>query len=302
MKYANNKNGVIIINKPKNLTSRDVVNIVQKKLNTKAGHTGTLDPLAKGVLVICLGKATKLSEIITHETKEYEAEVLLGIQTDTLDIEGVILKENARSTTKVQIKDALNHFKKTYIQEVPQYSAVKINGKKLYEYARNGEKIKLPKREVTIYDIKLLEYKKTSFKFYCKVSKGTYIRSLIRDICNYLNTIGVMSNLMRISQGKFQIKDAYNLEELEKAKIIKIEDAIDIPKIKVDDKRKFQIINGVKQKGNEEKVLYIDKENTPLAIYKKENQDLRMWKMLYDNKQWKFKKITWILYQISVYY
>ncbi len=285
MKYANNKNGIIIVNKPKGITSRDAVNIVQKKLNTKAGHTGTLDPLARGVLVICLGKATKLSEIITHETKEYIAEVLLGIQTDTLDVEGKILKKESKDITEKELKDALNYFKTSYMQEVPKYSAVKINGKKLYEYARNNEEIILPKRKVTIYDIKLLDKNKNTFKFYCKVSKGTYIRSLIRDICEYLNTIGTMNNLERISQGKFQIKDSCSLEEIENAKIITIKNALEIKQIKVDDKRKFQIINGVKQKDNLDKVLYIDKEEKPLAIYHKINGELRMWKILYDNSR-----------------
>lgn len=283
MKYANNKNGIIIVNKPKGITSRDVVNIVQKKLNTKSGHTGTLDPLATGVLVICLGKATKLSEIITHETKEYVAEVLLGIQTDTLDIEGKTLKKESKNITEENLNKALKHFQKSYMQEVPKYSAIKIKGKKLYEYARNNEEVTLPKRKVTIYDIKLLSKDQNTFKFYCKVSKGTYIRSLIKDICDYLNTIGTMSSLERISQGKFHLKDACNLEDLEKAKIIDIKDALDIKQIKVDDKRKFQIINGVKQKDDLDKVLYLDKEEKPLAIYHQINGQLRMWKMLYDN-------------------
>ena len=169
MKYKNNINGVLVVNKPKGPTSRDVVNQIQNLLQTKAGHTGTLDPLATGVLVVTLGKATKLSEIITSTKKEYEAEVIFGIETDTLDIEGNVLKEVNQIIAKQEIIDVLNKFKKTYNQEVPKYSAVKVNGKKLYEYARKNINIELPKKEVTIYDIKLLDYKeennKTIIKF-----------------------------------------------------------------------------------------------------------------------------------------
>ena len=287
MKLSNNVNGIVNINKPKGVTSRDVVNVLQRKLFTKAGHTGTLDPLASGVLVITLGSYTKLSEIITSEVKEYEAEAVLGIETDTLDIEGKVLKEEDAIVEKNKIIDVLNYFKTTYMQEVPKYSAVKINGKKLYEYARNNIEVKLPQKEVTIYDIKLLDYKiennKTIIKFYTKVSKGTYIRSLIRDIAGKLNTIGIMTNLKRISQGKFNINDSYTLEDIDKGnyKILSIKEALDIDTEVVNDEEKFKIVNGVPLNKNYDKVLFLDKEGNELAIYRQKDDKLRMWKMLY---------------------
>lgn len=290
MKFKDNINGLLVINKPSGPTSRDIVNKIQKLLNTKAGHTGTLDPLAEGVLVITLGRATKLSEIITSETKEYEAEIIFGLETDTLDIEGKVLKEEKSLLDKNKIIETLNSFKTSYLQEVPKYSAVKVNGKKLYEYARENKEVKLPKKEVTIFDIKLLDYKiendKTIIKIYTKVSKGTYIRSLIRDISQKLNTIGTMSGLIRTSQGKFHINDSYKIEDIEKGnyQIIPINKALDIPIKIVSEEEKLKILNGIPQKGNEDIILYIDKENNPLAIYHKVDNKLKMWKMLYINK------------------
>ena len=208
--------GIIVINKPKGITSRDVVNKVCKILNTKkVGHTGTLDPIATGVLVICVGKSTKLVEVLTSNDKEYIAEVKLGILTDTLDTEGNILKEEKTIINKEDLINVLDSFIGEYMQEVPIYSAVKINGKKLYEYARNNEKIDLPKRKVCIKNIELLEFNSDSYKFKVSVSKGTYIRSLIKDINDKLGIIGVMSNLKRIRQGKFDINNSYTLEDIE---------------------------------------------------------------------------------------
>ncbi|MCI9110579.1 MAG: tRNA pseudouridine(55) synthase TruB [Bacilli bacterium] len=283
MKYKNNLNGIILVNKPKGITSRDVVDKVQKLLNTKAGHTGTLDPLARGVLVVCLGKATKLTDMLTSTSKEYIAEVTLGYETDTLDTEGKILEKKETNITKEQLKKVLKDFQTTYKQEVPKYSAVKVKGKKLYEYARKGEDVTLPKKEVTIFDLDILDYEKDTFSFYTKVSKGTYIRSLIRDICHKLNILGTMSNLARISQGKFQIKDAYTLEDIEKGnfKIIPMKDAVDIPVVKVKKEIKQKIINGQKLDFDYDKVLFTDYRNNELAIYKKVGKELKVWKMLY---------------------
>lgn len=283
MKYKNNLNGIILVNKPKGITSRDVVDKVQKLLNTKAGHTGTLDPLARGVLVVCLGKATKLTDMLTSTSKEYIAEVTLGYETDTLDTEGKILEKKETNITKEQLKKVLKDFQTTYKQEVPKYSAVKVKGKKLYEYARKGEDVTLPKKEVTIFDLDILDYEKDTFSFYTKVSKGTYIRSLIRDICHKLNILGTMSNLARISQGKFQIKDAYTLEDIEKGnfKIIPMKDAVDIPVVKVKKEIKQKIINGQKLDFDYDKVLFTDYRNNELAIYKKVGKESKVWKMLY---------------------
>ena len=207
--------GVILINKPKGITSRDVVNEVCKILKTKkVGHTGTLDPIASGVLVVCVGKATKLVDIITSANKEYVATVKLGLLTDTLDLDGEVLKKEKVTIRKEELINVLNSFLGKYEQEVPIYSAVKVNGKKLYEYAREGKKVNLPKRMVEIKKIELINLTDEEYKFKVLVSKGTYIRSLIYDINRKLNVIGVMSDLVRTKQGIFNIDDAYTLEDI----------------------------------------------------------------------------------------
>lgn len=207
--------GVILINKPKGITSRDVVNEVCKILKTKkVGHTGTLDPIASGVLVVCVGKATKLVDIITSANKKYVATVKLGLLTDTLDLDGEVLKKEKVAIRKEELSKVLNSFLGKYEQEVPIYSAVKVNGKKLYEYAREGKKVNLPKRMVEIKEIELINLTEEEYKFKVLVSKGTYIRSLIYDINRKLNVIGVMSDLVRTKQGIFNIDDAYTIEDI----------------------------------------------------------------------------------------
>ena len=279
--------GIIVINKPKDLTSRDVVNIVSKNLNTKkVGHNGTLDPLATGVLVICFGKYTKLNDLLTSHEKEYIAEVTLGLETDTLDITGKILNQNIPHITKDELFKTLKNFEKNYNQEVPKYSAVKVGGKKLYEYAREGKEVTLPKKEVTIYQNELLSFEENKFTFKTKVSKGTYIRSLIRDILSSLNETGTMSNLTRTKQGIFKLDGSYTLEDIKQGnfKVLKVKDVLNIPKIIAEGNLKKQIINGAKIKGlypNE--VLFLDKEGNELAIYEKDNEYLKLKIMLYEN-------------------
>lgn len=273
-------NGILIIDKPKGITSRDVVNCVVKKFNTKkVGHTGTLDPIATGVLVVCVGSATKLVQELTCDDKEYIATVELGTLTDTLDNTGKILNEEVVTKTKEEIIEVLNSFKGKYLQEVPIYSAVKINGKKLYEYARENIEIELPKREVEITDIELIgtiEYKdnKTIFKFKCSVSKGTYIRSLIRDISNRLNTIGIMTDLKRIRQGKFKIENSITLEELNENKLINIIDVLDYKKIELTNEIEKQVLNGtiIDNIYDSNEVLFVN-NNQAIALYKKYDKD-----------------------------
>lgn len=281
--------GVIVVNKNEGITSRDVVNIISKTLKTKkVGHTGTLDPMATGVLVVCIGKATKLVEVLTSKEKEYAAEVTLGIKTDTLDITGNVLEEEDVSIDASKIDDALKELVGSYEQEVPIYSAVKINGKKLYEYARNGEEIKLPKRMVEIKslerisDIKYINGK-TIFSIKTTVSKGTYIRSLVSDIGKKLNTIGVMSKLKRTKQGTFNIEDAYSLEDIQNGnyKLLSIEDALkDIKTIVLDEEKAFKVKNGVSIDNiyNEEIILFKDSKKV-LALYKNYNGLLKAYKV-----------------------
>ncbi len=277
-------NGILIINKDKGYTSRDVVNVISKLFGTKkVGHNGTLDPLATGVLVICLNRYTKLNELLASNEKEYIAEVTLGIKTDTLDIEGKVLEEKETFVNKEDLEKTLKKYETTYEQEVPIYSAVKVNGKKLYEYARSGEKVILPKKKVTIKKIELLKFKDNKFTFKCLVSKGTYIRSLIRDILNDLGVIGTMSNLTRTKQGVFDIENSYSLEDVRNGnyKLLLVKDVLDIDKITVSDELKFKILNGNKVKGNySNMVLFLDEEDRELAIYKKDNDDYKVEVML----------------------
>lgn len=287
-------NGILLINKGQNYTSRDIVNRVGKILGTKKiGHTGTLDPLATGVLVLCVGEATKLNEILTSEYKEYEAEITLGILTDTLDITGNVLKEQKTNVTKEQILNALHKIKGKYIQETPIYSAVKVNGKKLYEYARNNEAVELPKREVDIKKIELIgdikqEDNKTIFNIRCLVSKGTYIRALAYDIAKLLGTIGVMSKLNRTKQGDFSIEDCSTIEDVENGdyNLIAIEDVLsNFKKIVVDEYLEEKIKNGsILENRCGCEVLFVNKENKALALYQpydKDNTKIKPWKMFF---------------------
>lgn len=276
-------NGLLIINKEKGYTSRDIVNIISREFETKkVGHNGTLDPLATGVLVITINKYTKLNTLLTSEYKEYIAEVTLGIKTDTLDIEGRVLDNKEVHINKNDLEKTLKKYEKSYMQEVPIYSAVKVNGKKLYEYAREGIHVKLPQKEVTIKKIELLDFKENRFTFKCLVSKGTYIRSLIKDILDDLNIIGTMSNLIRTKQGIFDISDSYSLDDIKKGnfKLLKIKYVLDIEQIKVDDDLKFKILNGVRLKGKyPDRVLFLD-EDEELAIYKKDGDIMKLEVML----------------------
>lgn len=272
-------NGILIVNKPKNYTSRDIVNIISKKLNAKkVGHTGTLDPIAEGVLVVPIGRALKISELLTSEKKEYIAKVILGYETDMLDITGKEIKRNIPNVDKDKLIEVLNSFIGKYNQEVPMYSAVKVNGRKLYEYARSNIQITPPSKIVEIYSISLLEgpiYKDDTVEFTmkCEVSKGTYIRSLIRDIAYKLSTYGTMKELIRTKQGSFLLEDAFTLEDIQKDnyKLLSIKEALPNIKItKIDDKTLKQVKNGmVLDKFFEEEIsLLVDKNGREIAIYK----------------------------------
>jgi tRNA pseudouridine55 synthase len=247
-------NGLLLIDKEKDMTSRDVVNIACKYLNTnKIGHTGTLDPNATGVLVLCVGNALKIVDLITSYDKTYVAEVILGLETDTLDITGNELNRKTDiKITKEEIISVLNSFIGIINQEVPLYSAVKVDGKKLYEYARENLPVKLPIKKVIIKSINLISdliYENNLIKFVikCEVSKGTYIRSLIRDIGIKLNIPSCMGDLKRIKQGKYVIEDCYKLDNLKNNdyKFISMKDALNAyPMIKVDEKIEQEILNG----------------------------------------------------------
>ena len=272
-------NGILIVNKSDGFTSRDVVNKLSKVFNTKKiGHTGTLDPIAKGVLVVVLGKYTKLCEDLTQTYKEYIATFKLGILTDTLDITGNIIDEKICNVSEEEIRNVISSYKCIYNQEVPIYSSVKINGKKLYEYARNGEEVTLPKREVDIKSIEVLEINKDIIKIKCLVSKGTYIRSLIRDIGESLNTHATMIDLIRTKQGIFDIKDSYTIEDIENGnyKLINIEDVLD--SCVINNEYIKEATNGVKLELDiKNKYILFKSNNEEVALYKKDGEYFRMY-------------------------
>ena len=276
-------NGLLLVNKEKGPTSSDVVIKVRKLLNIKkVGHTGTLDPMAEGLLVLTVGNATRIQELITEKDKEYIATMKLGIKTDTYDTEGKIIDQK-EVPNNLNIEEVLNSYIKKYNQEVPIYSSIKVNGKKLYEYARENIEVELPKREVEIKDIKLLSINNNEVTFKCLVSKGTYIRSLINDIGNTLGTYATMTKLIRTKIDNFSLDNSYTLEDIEKGnyKLISIEEVLDYPKIEIDDNLYKKISNGVVLDNTyniKDKVLFIYNSNVK-AIYYNDNNKLKVYRV-----------------------
>lgn len=264
-------NEIIVVNKPIDYTSRDVVNkLIRIKGTRKIGHTGTLDPLATGVLVCVTNKYTKLVEIITGLEKEYIASIKLGISTDTLDITGEVIKaSNTEYYDKDYIKKTLNSFVGEYSSKVPLYSAVRVKGKKLYEYARNNIEVDVPIRNVYIKEIELIDYKDDIITFRVVVSKGTYVRSLIQSVCDKLNTCGTMSSLVRTKQGNFKIEDSYSLEDIEKDnyKSLSIKDVLDVSVVELNDALFKKVINGNKLEIQYSGYVLFVKDNEEIALY-----------------------------------
>ena len=264
--------GIILVNKEKGYTSRDVVNIIGKLLKTKkVGHFGTLDPLATGLLIIGIGSYTKLGNYLLDDSKDYIAEVLIGTSTDTYDVTGNVLeRKNNFCLDKKILEEALNSFKGKYMQEVPIYSAVKVNGRKLYDYARSGEKVKLPKKEVEIFDIKLLDFyekdKNNYFKFKVSVSKGTYIRSLINDLSKKLDIPLCMSNLKRVRQDKFLLENASDISDIENGnyKLLNVREVLDLDEREITKEKEKLILNG----------SVIDKISDKLVLFTKNKEDI----------------------------
>lgn len=276
------KDGILVINKPKNMTSREVVNTACKKLNTRhIGHTGTLDPIATGVLVLGVNEGCKVIDLLTQEDKIYEAKVLVGVETDTLDITGNILNEyNIENLTSDDIEKALSKYRGKYNQEVPKYSAIHVNGKRLYEYARNNIEVELPKREVEVFDLVLKSFEKCdnkyTFSIISHVSKGTYIRSLIRDIGLSLGYPCTMMELTRVKQGAFTIDQAVDLDDINIDKILSIDKALtNLNSITVDNDTAKKVLNGavLDLNVNNDKVLILNSNNELLAIYERYTKD-----------------------------
>ena len=263
--------GVVIINKPKGMTSQNVVSKVKRILNEKkVGHAGTLDPIATGVLPILVGKATKISKYLIEHDKSYEAIIKLGEKSSTGDIEGDIVEKKEIKLDKYtseDIQNILNMFLGKTKQIPPMYSAIKVNGKKLYEYAREGKEVELKERDIEIFNIQLknVDYENQEISYIVDCSKGTYIRTLCEDIAKKLNTVGYMKELTRLRVDKFNISNAITLEELEEKKnnsnfedIIPIESLFsDKPKIILTNKKENLYLNGVKLTFNNEDGTYL---------------------------------------------
>ena len=249
--------GIILVNKEKDYTSHDVVSIVKKITESKVGHTGTLDPNATGVLPLLIGNATKISKYLINHDKEYEAVIQLGKKTTTADIEGEVIEEKeVLEKIYIECENILKSFIGKQKQTPPAYSAIKVNGKKLYSYAREGIKIEIEPRNIEIYNIELMninkEEKQISFRVSC--SKGTYIRSLCEDIADKLGTVGYMKDLKRTKVGDFEIKEAITIDELKEkfekndfSDVITIENIFkDMPKIELNENNIKQYLNGLK--------------------------------------------------------
>ena len=248
-------NGILLINKPKNYTSHDIVAIVKKISKEKVGHTGTLDPNATGVLPLLIGKATEISKYLMNHDKTYVATIKLGYKIDTADVEGKIIEEKAvPELTNTEVQNALNKMLGKQFQIPPMHSAIKVNGKKLYEYAREGKKVETKERQIEIYKIELIEIKQKEAEvvFQVECSKGTYIRTLCENIAENLNTVGYMKELQRIKVGDFKIENAISIEAIQNNENLLQENLIPIEvffrekqKIELNSKELSLFLNGV---------------------------------------------------------
>lgn len=260
-------NGIIIINKPKGCTSHDIVYKAKRIFNEKVGHTGTLDPNATGVLPLLIGKGTEISKYLINHDKTYEAILQLGEKKDTADSEGKTIEEQnvtSEMLSEVNVKKVLKSFEGHQEQIPPMYSAIKVNGKKLYEYARKGQTVELKPRKIEIYKMELLniDIQNKTIEFRVDCSKGTYIRTLCENIAERIGTVGYMKELKRTRVGEFKIEDAITIQELEDSKN-KLEKFITLEKffensknILLDDRKIKLFLNGVKLTCNYENGIY----------------------------------------------
>ena len=266
------KNGILNIDKPQCITSHDVVDAIRKVFpNQKVGHTGTLDPLATGVLPICIGEATKLSDKLVSETKKYSVKMLLGVETDTYDITGRIIFASVLDKDEIYIKERIKRFIGKQQQMTPKYSAIKVEGKKLYQYAREDKDVEIKPREIEIYNIENikidLESKEVAFDVTC--SKGTYIRSLVNDIGKKIGCGATMTELRRTQTGNFKIEDSIPLYDFLRLdyldmldRVISIEEYFDEnKKITLSEEQLGKFLNGVK--------IEVESSNQIVRVYSK---------------------------------
>ncbi len=270
-----NINGIVIVNKEKGFTSHDVVNVIRRIFGTrKVGHTGTLDPDATGVLPICIGKATKVSDMLTFSDKCYVARVRLGITTDTQDITGEITGTFDVNISEKQLKDAVKKFIGETEQIPPMYSAVKINGKKLCDLARKGIEVERKPRKITVYSMEVSDFDLTEFTLSVHCSKGTYIRTLCHDIGNYLGCGAVMCGLERTKSSVFTLDNAYTLDELKemdedrlRSSLMSIDSVfMGYPRFNISDDLKRKLTNGA--------ACYVNLSEGTYRVYDKEGSFL----------------------------
>lgn len=263
------KNGILNIDKPQGITSHDVVDVIKKLFpNMKVGHTGTLDPLATGVLPICIGEATKLTNQIISENKTYKVKMLLGVETDTYDVTGKIMFASTVNKDEIYIKERIKRFIGTQEQIPPMYSAIRVNGKRAYSYAREGKNIKLLPRKIEIYSIYNIkvDMERREVEFVVQCSKGTYIRSLVNDIGKKIGCGAIMIELRRLKTGNFAIEESIPLYDFLKLeyeemldRIISIEDYYkEAKRINLSKEDFIKFLNGVQfELDTKEKIVTI---------------------------------------------
>ena len=295
-------NGIINVYKEKGYTSHDVVAKLRGILRQKKiGHTGTLDPQAEGVLPVCLGNATRLCDLLTDKTKEYEAVLRLGVTTDTQDMTGEVLSETPVTVSEDDITNIMSTFKGKILQVPPMYSALKVNGRKLVDLAREGIEVERKAREIEIYELEILEINLPLVRFRVNCSKGTYIRTLCQDIGEKAGCGGAMENLIRTRVDRFEIKDALTLEQIEQVRddrrldeiLYPVDDVfLHLPAVTVKNEFRKVIDNGnsLYPKMYEPRVeFYTDEKKTPaqLRVY---NEDKIFYGIyVYDTERRRFK-------------
>ncbi|ATQ35439.1 tRNA pseudouridine synthase B [Mesoplasma entomophilum] len=275
-----NKSGIIILNKPQGLTTNHLIQRLKKKLNVKKiGHAGTLDPLATGVVICLINSGTKLSDYFLNENKAYEVTMKLFKSTDTYDSDGEIIEEQEHFEIKKQeIEEVVSKFNGlTYEQEPPMYSAIKVEGKKLYEYARENQIVKVKKRTIKINSLILDKYEEDEISLTVYCSKGTYIRSLIVDIAKELNTIAHVTRLNRIESGNFKIADSVSLEDCDESNLIEMFDAIKMANyeiIKLENILNIEHGKKIELETKNDIVFISNKADQVIACYEREKNNL----------------------------
>jgi len=272
-------NGFLTIDKEREFTSRDVDSLIKRELDVKKdGHLGTLDPFATGLLIVAINEATKVLSLVNDDTKEYEAVLKLGEETDTLDCTGKVIKESSiPNLSPEEIQNVLISFKGKSNQNPPIFSAKHIDGRRAYSLARGGDEVNLPPLPIEIFDISLMEYNSTAqeVSFRVSVSKGTYIRALGRDIASRLNTVGYLTSLRRTRIGNIDLSKAVKVREVKSQDVISISDFLpDIPSLEVKDKTLFAVLNGNPVHLNETApFVFLKSSNVLLSVYQRKDNE-----------------------------